>query len=167
LLEEGTSIAGASEGDEAYLAEHSLARAVLLRMKGELARAEVASREALAMKARSVGRDHPTVTPILRELGGILIDQGRSAEAEPLLREATAISTRKFGQNNPRTAAAQLALGVCLTSLGRFAEAEAELTAAHRILAASLGATHEQAQEAEQALAKLPPGLAGESPSSG
>jgi tetratricopeptide (TPR) repeat protein len=97
--------------------------AFVRRNQRKLAEAEALHREALAMRRKLLGNDHPQVANSLVNLAEALDMQGRFAESEPVLREALAIRRKAFGSAWSVTAR----LGVALTRQGKLTEAEALL----------------------------------------
>jgi tetratricopeptide (TPR) repeat protein len=63
----------------------------LYQATGRPAEAEVSFREALAIRERSLGGDHPDVAASLNALAEFLASQFRFQEAEPLLRRGLEI----------------------------------------------------------------------------
>ena len=62
--------------------------------------------DALAIKEKALGPDHPEVALALNNLAELYRDQGRYAEAEPLLKRALAIRKKVFGPDHPIVATA-------------------------------------------------------------
>ncbi len=75
----------------------------MLRYKGELAEAERALTEALAMDRKVLPPGHPLTLGILTDLGGIKTENGNAGEAEPLLRESLTGWLAKADADDNRT----------------------------------------------------------------
>jgi tetratricopeptide (TPR) repeat protein len=104
---------------------------VLLHTKGDYAAAEPLYREALAMRRKLLGDEHPDVARSLDNLATLLREKGDYAAAEPLYREALEIRRAKLPVGHPDTIAAEAGLGRTLAKLGRYAEAEGFLQDAY------------------------------------
>ena len=92
---------------------------------GDLARALQLAEQAVALKERALGKDHPDVAVSLYGLGLILKDNGRAVDGLEVLNRAIAIFTN-FGDPASRWLADALAnRGEVLSALGRVADAEA------------------------------------------
>ncbi len=127
LLRRGTERLGGT------LREQPLLRARLLDTLGgihtELGlfdRARPLLAEALAIRERRRGPDHPEVADTLVRLGRLALVSGQG-DAVPLFRRALAIRERRLGPEDPAAAAAWNDLGTALAAQGRFAEAEPAL----------------------------------------
>lgn len=79
--------------------------------------------EALALRERLYGGQHPEVANSLVRLG-VLAHSSGLGEAEPLFRRALAIREARFGSDHPEVADALNKLGTALAARGRFDEAE-------------------------------------------
>jgi serine/threonine protein kinase/tetratricopeptide (TPR) repeat protein len=90
---------------------------------GDNAKAEPMHREALAVRRRLLGEQHPDVAQSMNDLGKVLWSAGKMPEAEKLHRQALALR-RKLGAD-AATAESLNNLALVLYSLGRAAEAEA------------------------------------------
>jgi tetratricopeptide (TPR) repeat protein len=72
----------------------------ILRVKGDLAGTAEMLRPALALKAKLLAGDHPTVTTILLNLAWTLEAKGDLARAEEVLREAPAMKRKVVGDHH-------------------------------------------------------------------
>lgn len=79
--------------------------------------------EALALRERLLGKDHPEVAGTLVRLGG-LAQRSNQGDAEALFRRALAIREARFGPRHPDVAEVLNDLGMTLAAKGRFDEAE-------------------------------------------
>jgi tetratricopeptide (TPR) repeat protein len=59
--------------------------------------------EALDLRKRLLGDNHPDVATSLNNLAGLYESQGRYTEAEPLYLEALDLRKRLLGENHPNT----------------------------------------------------------------
>lgn len=82
--------------------------------------------EALALRERLRGGEHPEVAATLVRLGALAHLSGKG-EAEPLFRRALAIREVGLGPDRPEVAEVLNKLGAALAARGRFDEAEATL----------------------------------------
>ena len=70
-------------------------------MRGRYNEAEPLYREALAIRVRHLGEDHPLTAQSLQNLAQLLQNLGRYAEAEPLHRRALAVKRKTLGDAHP------------------------------------------------------------------
>src|SRR5439155_370397 len=89
-----------------------------------LAEAERMHREALAMRKKLLGNEHPDIAGSLYNLAGVFREQGKPAEAEAMFREALAIS-QKLQKEHPSVVKQLNNLAEMIEARGDFAEAEA------------------------------------------
>ena len=101
-------------------------------------------REAIAIKEKLLGREHPSLATSLNNLANVLRSMGRTAETEPLYRGSMAIQEKAFGRDHPHVATSWHNLGVVLREAGRYDEAEPLLRDAVAIWSATLGPDHPQ-----------------------
>ncbi|MEH2179958.1 tetratricopeptide repeat protein, partial [Nostoc sp.] len=59
--------------------------------------------QALALRRKLLGEEHPDVAVSLNNLAGLYNSQGRYSEAEPLYIQALDIFERRLGANHPNT----------------------------------------------------------------
>ncbi|MCA2506114.1 MAG: tetratricopeptide repeat protein [Microcystis sp. M54BS1] len=59
--------------------------------------------EALDLRKRLLGDNHPSVASSLNNLAKLYYSQGRYKEAEPLYLQALAIAEQALGENHPNT----------------------------------------------------------------
>ena len=98
---------------------------VHLDLRGDYAGAAVLLEEALALRRRILGPEHPEVAVTLVELGRVYEDQARLDRAEPLFREALAIRRKVLGDVDAQTATSLSTLALLLRLKGDLAGAEA------------------------------------------
>jgi len=82
--------------------------------------------EALAIRERLLGRDHPEVAATLIRLGALAHLSG-AGDAVALFRQALSIREQRFGPDDPELAGLLNKLGTALAARGRLDEAEATL----------------------------------------
>ncbi len=92
--------------------------ASLLLADGRAAESVAMNREALRIRRRLLGADHPHVAQSLSQIGWALQTDGRYAEAEPLYREALAVRRGHFGDTHASVANSLLLLGEVRTQQG-------------------------------------------------
>jgi serine/threonine protein kinase/Tfp pilus assembly protein PilF len=111
-------------------AEHRLAArslilvAGVLQAEGNLAEAETAYREVLAMQRKLLGNEHPDVATSLNNLANMLRQRHDLAEAETMYREALAMRRKLLGNEHPDVATSLHNLASLLLERGDVAEAE-------------------------------------------
>ncbi|OUL28469.1 tetratricopeptide repeat protein, partial [Nostoc sp. 106C] len=71
--------------------------------QGRYSEAEPLYLQALSLKRRLLGEEHPSVATSLNNLAGLYDSQGRYSEAEPLYLQALGIRERQLGVNHPKT----------------------------------------------------------------
>jgi serine/threonine protein kinase/tetratricopeptide (TPR) repeat protein len=116
----------------AELADQPLVRARMLqtladitREAGLLDRSEPPQRQALDIRRRELGIEHPHTIESLNSLGALCGLQGKLDEAEQYIREALEMRRRIFGDEHSQTLASRNELAVLLEQRGMHAEAEA------------------------------------------
>ncbi|NEQ86641.1 MAG: CHAT domain-containing protein, partial [Moorea sp. SIO2I5] len=72
--------------------------------QGRYGEAEPLYRQALALRKKLLGQDHPDVATSLNNLALLYLSQGRYGEAEPLYRQALALTKKLLGQDHPDVA---------------------------------------------------------------
>ena len=113
-----------------------------LHDQGRYSEAEPLYQEALALRQRLLGNDHPDVATSLNNLAGLYGAQGRYSEAEPLYQEALALRQRLLGNDHPYVATSLFNLGSLRYGQGQFANAKSLLLEALKIYQVSLGLDH-------------------------
>ncbi|MFK8017278.1 MAG: tetratricopeptide repeat protein, partial [Gammaproteobacteria bacterium] len=100
------------------------AQAVILSLTSDLAGAEMAHREALAIKRLLFGELHPSIATTLNNLGAVLAKQAKLEEAETAYRQALSIREKVFKQDNPRISTTLNNLALTLLRKNELVEAE-------------------------------------------
>jgi tetratricopeptide (TPR) repeat protein len=90
-------------GLEADLATNLSYLAGLYDSQGRYSEAEPLYLQALELRKRLLGEDHPAVASSLNNLAGLYDSQGRYSEAEPLYLQALELAERVLGVNHPST----------------------------------------------------------------
>jgi CHAT domain-containing protein/tetratricopeptide (TPR) repeat protein len=107
--------------------------------QGKYAEAERLFRQALEIRRRVQGEDHPDTATACDNLASSLTDQGKFAEAERLLRQALEIRRRALDEDSLDTAHSNNELGHLLWLQGKHAEAEPLFQQALRVYRRTLG----------------------------
>ena len=110
--------------DDADLAGSMNDLANLLRRKADYAEAEELYRDALAMRQRIYGDEHPEVATILNNLGTVRDRQSDYDGAESCYRQALSIRKKALGNRHENIAESQNALANVLRRMGEYEEAE-------------------------------------------
>jgi non-specific serine/threonine protein kinase/serine/threonine-protein kinase len=98
---------------------------LVLRRRGDSAKAEALLVSLLAASRRALGDAHPTTLQTMADLAGNYQDQGKFAEAEPLFVGALEARRRTQGSDHPDTLATMNNLSLLYRSEGRYSESEA------------------------------------------
>jgi len=86
--------------------------------------ADPLAEEALDLRRRELGDDHPETLGALHDLATQRWNQGRYEEAEPLFQEAMERERRVFGDDDPRTLRLMNSVANLYSDQGRYAQAE-------------------------------------------
>jgi CHAT domain-containing protein/tetratricopeptide (TPR) repeat protein len=100
------------------------------------------AREAVALRERALGPEHPAVAESLHTLGDGLRENGEFVEARQAYERALAIREKALGPEHPDVGWTLNELGVLLTRTGDYAEARAPLERALAIREKALGPEH-------------------------
>ena len=117
--------------------------------------AEPLLRDALAIREKSLGPEHPDTATSLNHLAGLLTGRGNLAEARPLCERALAIQEKALGPEHPDTAMSLHNLASLLSSQGDFAGARSLHERALAIRATVLGPEHPDTATSLNNLARL------------
>ncbi len=123
MVEEGRA-ALTSAGRRTERAALMSCLALLLSEQGKLGEAEPLHLEALAVRRRTLGSEHPHTLNTISNLASVVKEQGRLDEAEPLYLEALAARRRTLGSEHPDTLGSINNLANLLKAQGRLDEAE-------------------------------------------
>lgn len=106
--------------DEVTLAHALSNRAVVLRNMGQHHEAIMHYRQALEIRERVLGADHPRVAATLNNLARALMGLGRYGEAKAIYERALDVKRRSLGPDHPSVALTLHNLGGVLDSLGQY-----------------------------------------------
>ena len=81
-------------------------------------------RQALAIRKKVLGEEHPDTAASLNNLGGLYRSMGDYAKAEPLYSRALEIRKKVFGEKHPQTAQSINNLAALYDATGDYAKAE-------------------------------------------
>jgi tetratricopeptide (TPR) repeat protein len=113
-------------------ARNNFANATFL--SGDFTRAEQLAREAVALKERALGKDHPDVANSLMILASVLVEEGRPAESLSVADRALTLMTENGDPDSDHLAVLHHERGNALIELGRSIEAEAVFAAELRVV---------------------------------
>jgi tetratricopeptide (TPR) repeat protein len=116
--------------------------ALLYRHQGNYVEAEPLLRQALSIREKALGLDHPDVATSLNNLAKLYYIQGRFMEAESLYERARAIRENALGPNHPDVAESLNNLGELYASQGQYTKAELMYQRALAIFENALGPEH-------------------------
>jgi len=117
--------------------------------------AEPLLRDALAIREKSLGPEHPDTATSLNHLAGLLMGRGNLAEARPLCERALAIQEKALGPEHPDTAQSLHNLASLLSSQGDIAGARPLYERALAIQEKALGPEHPATARSLDNLASL------------
>src|SRR5262249_14519572 len=115
----------------------------LYRDKGDFAAAEPFFRDAVAMRRKVLGNNHPYVVLSLNGQALSLSQQGKLAEAEPLYRESLESTKNLQGAESPATATVLYNLASLLYDKGSYQEAATMFRQTLDIRMKKLGKEHQ------------------------
>lgn len=119
---------------------------------GDLAGAEMLSRQAIELIRHLRGPNHPDVAHIQLTLSAIATSRGEHAEAERLIRDALQKLVSWFGEDHPESASAMTTLGQSLAAQKRFDEGMTLLQKALDVQARTFGQQHPRTAYVHNAL---------------
>ena len=128
---------------------------MLREAKRNLVEAEQLLNDALAMRRRLLGPDHPNVAITLNDLARLMHEKGENKAAEEMHREAITILRKTFPDDHWEIAFVENSLGETLTALGRFDEARRLMIRSLAIIEAEHGATHAATRKARKRMGDL------------
>jgi tetratricopeptide (TPR) repeat protein len=104
--------------------------------------AEKPLRQALLIREKVLGREHPSTARSYNNVASCLHAQGKHAEAFPLYRQALQIQEKVLGREHPLTALSYHNVALCLNDQGKHSEALPLFHKALRICEKVLGKDH-------------------------
>jgi TPR repeat protein len=139
--------------DPADFARTQCNLALVLQTQGKDAESLALHREALSMRRKLFGNEHPDIAESLNGLAGILEHQGKLAEAEALVREALSLQRKFLGNKHERTASSLGNLAFLLEKQEHLEQAEGSYTEALAIYKEAFGSNHTKTLASLQKLA--------------
>jgi serine/threonine-protein kinase len=113
--------------------------AVLREMGGDIQGAEELLLQALDVRRRTFGQDHPLVSGSIGEYASFLYRNGRAVESERMFRSAIQINLRTVGPNHALHAGTLTGLAMALQAQGRLEEADSVMEESIRIRSGTQG----------------------------
>ncbi|MBD2102058.1 FxSxx-COOH system tetratricopeptide repeat protein, partial [Leptolyngbya sp. FACHB-261] len=126
-----------------------------LAQRAQYTEAEPLLAQALELRQRLLGQDHPDVATSLNNLALLYDSQGRYSEAEPLYLQALELRQRLLGQDHPDVATSLNNLALLYDSQGRYSEAEPLYLQALELRQRLLGQDHPSVANSLNNLAAL------------
>jgi serine/threonine protein kinase/Tfp pilus assembly protein PilF len=142
LLDQAVALGRRTLGPSRELGQSLNDLGVARRQKAELGPARALIAEALAMRRKILGEEHPEVAVSHSELGRTLMDLGLLGKAEAHFRSALAIRKKVLGPVDHETATSMSDLGLLLRQKGDRAGAEALLRETLAVTRKSSGLRH-------------------------
>ncbi|MBE9089862.1 tetratricopeptide repeat protein [Microcystis aeruginosa LEGE 11464] len=136
-------------------AERLTQQVIQLYQQGKYNEAIPLAEQALAIRKKVLGDNHPNTARSLNNLAGLYESQGRYSEAEPLYKQALAIKKQQLGDNHPSTATSLNNLAALYRVQGRYSEAEPLYQQALAIRRKQLGDNHPNTARSLNNLASL------------
>ncbi|KAH1335475.1 hypothetical protein KXV68_004540 [Aspergillus fumigatus] len=133
---------------QAYQADHDdfLARiGSCLQSDGRYGKAEIIFRNALEIRERACGLDHPDTLASISQLGSVLARQGKYEEAEAMHRQALQGYEKVLGSEHPSTLTTMHNLAFNLKQLGKVSDALSLLKKCAHLRNKVLGSDHSHA----------------------
>jgi len=123
-LEVARERAASSKDNDLEVATSLVNLAVVRRAQGDAAGALDLQKEALGIRERRLGPNHPDVASSLNSVAALYAAQDDYRAAEPLLTRALAIREEALGADDRHTAQSLNNLGLLYAAEGRYADAE-------------------------------------------
>ena len=129
--------------------------AALYYSQGRYEQAEPLYEQALGLRRKLLGEDHPDVTASLNNLARLSYSQGRYEQAEPLYEQALALRRQLLGEDHPDVTASLNNLAYLYYSQGRYEQAEPLYEQALALRRQLLGEDHPDVASSLNNLAEL------------
>jgi tetratricopeptide (TPR) repeat protein len=129
--------------------------AIYLTARALFTEAEPLYQYSLAIREKTLGKDHPDVATSLNNLADLYRDQGKYAEAEPLYQRSLAIREKVQGAGHPDVATSLNNLAGLYDNQGKYGEAEALYQRSLAIREKALGPAHPDVATSLNNLAEL------------
>ncbi len=127
-------------GDDPILRANVLRNVgLILSRNGKYEQARGKLEQALALREREFGSDHPEVVDILGKLGDILMRQGKKQKARSLFQRELAVKIKAFGSEHYQVAISHIALGNVQSESGELQEALVHYRRARQIMERAVG----------------------------
>ncbi len=110
--------------------------------QGRYSQAELLYQQALKIRQRQLGDDHPDVAGSLNNLANLYHAEGRYSKAKPLLQQALEIRQRQLGDDHPDVATSLHNLAELYRAQGCYREAETLYQQARTIMQQQVGNDH-------------------------
>jgi tetratricopeptide (TPR) repeat protein len=142
-------------GDEVDLASSLSDLALIYQSQGKYEQAEPLHMQALEMRKRLLGEEHPDVARSLNNLAALYESQGKYEKAEPLLLQALEMRKRFLGEEHPEVAQSLNNLAGLYYSQGKHEQAEPLYVQALEMSKRLLGEEHPNVAQSLNNLAAL------------
>ncbi|MDZ8258144.1 tetratricopeptide repeat-containing protein [Nostoc sp. ChiQUE01b] len=129
------------------------------RFQSRYSEAESLYQQALALRCKLLGEEHPDVAQSLHNLAGLYNLQSRYSEAEPFAIQALALYRKLLGYEHPFVVQSLNNLALIYTFQSKYSEAELLYIQALDIFERRLGANHPNTAAVRQSLEDLRDGL--------
>ncbi|GFR42040.1 hypothetical protein Agub_g2856 [Astrephomene gubernaculifera] len=103
---------------------------------------EAAHQQALELRTKVLGEEHPDTISSISNLASCINAQGKYSEAEPMYRQALELHTKVLGAEHPDTISSINNLASCIDAQGKYSEAEPMYRQALELRTKVLGAEH-------------------------
>ncbi|CAK8711535.1 hypothetical protein GCAAIG_00825 [Candidatus Electronema halotolerans] len=144
-----------AEGESAELGSVLHELALLHRNQGKYEDAEPLHLQAVTVKEKFLGKEHPDVAEALNDLAVLYRREGKYKEAEPLYLRALAVKEKVFGEDHPSVAQTLNDLALFYRNQDCFADVESLYRRAFEIREKYLGKDHFDVAESLNNLAVL------------
>ncbi|KAL6063505.1 DUF4062 domain-containing protein [Balamuthia mandrillaris] len=116
--------------------------AYLLRLRGKYTEAAPLYQQAVALREKILGKEHPDLAQSINSLAILYRHQGKYKDAEPLYQRALEIRKKAFGETHVEVAQSYNSLGCLNQDMGRYEVAEAHFQRAIALREQLCGPNH-------------------------